>query len=196
MKLVSAVSLVVFVLLFARVWAAQGDSESASAEQSAAEPVSTLTDDASATAEQPSATAAATDKAGSIKPKKREIRWQSDLKIAHELALELNRPMLIVFDADWCSYCRKMERTTLAEPELITQINREFVPVHLNLDEHTRIAEILEVKRIPCTVALSPRADLLGRLTGYVNRQQYGESLSRVLDLHKKVGKQLASVEK
>lgn len=180
MKLVSGVSLIVSVLLFAQAWAGQPDSEPNNGEQAASP-----------------AAPEKTEKTPAAKPEKKgAIRWQSDLKIAHEISVELNRPLLIVFDADWCSYCRKMERTTLAEPELITQINRDFIPVHLDLDEHARVAEILEVKRIPCSVALSPRADLLGRLTGYVSRKQYGESLGRVLDLHKKVDKQLASAAK
>ncbi len=186
MKLVSGVSLIVSVALFAQVWAETPESESKPSDKVA----SATSGDA---ASDPAASADAKPAAATSDGKKPNIRWQTDLKIAHEVALELNRPMLVVFDADWCSYCRKMERTTLSEPKLISQINNDFVPVHLNLDEHARIAEILEVKRIPCTVALSPRADLLGRLTGYVGLKQYGDSLTRVLDLHKKVDKQVAA---
>ncbi len=192
MKLVSGVSLIVSVALFAQVWAAAPESAPQATGQAG-----------SATADQQAGNsdASATAKSGEKTSKKNEkqkpgIRWQTDLKIAHEISLELNRPMLVVFDADWCSYCRKMERTTLAEPKLISQINNDFVPVHLNLDDHGRIAEILEVKRIPCTVALSPRADLLGRLTGYVAFKQYADSLDRVLELNKKVNQQVASASK
>jgi thioredoxin-like negative regulator of GroEL len=186
MKLVSGVSLIVSVALFAQVWADTPEPESPPASE-----VSAVTTDEKSAESASSADRKSADEEGN--EKKPSIRWQTDLKIAHEVALELNRPMLVVFDADWCSYCRKMERTTLSEPKLISQINNDFVPVHLNLDDHARIAEILEVKRIPCTVALSPRADLLGRLTGYVGLKQYGESLTRVLALHRKVEKQLTA---
>jgi thioredoxin-like negative regulator of GroEL len=198
MKLVSGVSLIVSVALFAQVWAGTPESAPQETEQAASAAADQQTDkaDASDASKASEEKADAEQVAGKSDAKKPAIRWQTDLKIAHEISLELNRPMLVVFDADWCSYCRKMERTTLSEPKLISQINNDFVPVHLSLDDHGRIAEILEVKRIPCTVALSPRADLLGRLTGYVGLKQYGDSLDRVLDLHKKVDKQVASIEK
>ncbi|MHC4875612.1 MAG: thioredoxin family protein [Planctomycetota bacterium] len=170
MKLASLVSLAVSIFLFTQVWADNSE------QQPAAETASKSTDSTVATATKSAA----------------GVKWQTDLKAAHQLSVALNRPMLIVFGADWCSYCRKMERTTLAEADVIKQINAKFVPVHLDLDDNGHTAEILEVKRIPCTVALSPRADLLGRLTGYVSRKQYGESLNRVLDLHRKVDQQLA----
>ncbi len=203
MKLVSGVSLIVSVALFAQVWAGTPESTPQETEQAASVATDQQTDKADAS----DASKASEEKVGEKKAeaelvagksdaKKPAIRWQTDLKIAHEISLELNRPMLVVFDADWCNYCRKMEQTTLSEPKLISQINNDFVPVHLNLDDHGRIAEILEVNRIPCTVALSPRADLLGRLTGYVGLKQYGESLDRVLDLHKKVDQQVASASK
>ena len=198
MKLVSGVSLIVSVALFAQVWAGTPESAPQETEQAASAAADQQTDkaDASDASKASEEKSDAEQVAGKSDSKKPAIRWQTDLKIAHEISLELNRPMLVVFDADWCSYCRKMERTTLSEPKLISQINNDFVPVHLNLDDHGRIAEILEVKRIPCTVALSPRADLLGRLTGYVGLKQYGDSLDRVLDLHKKVDQQVASASK
>ncbi len=192
MKLVSGVSLIVSVALFAQVWAGTPESASPQKDQIAA-----AGDDQKAEATDSAAVAKADGKvAEKSKSSKPAIQWQTDLKAARDIAVKQNRPMLVVFDADWCSYCRKMERTTLSEPEMISQINKDFVPVHLNLDDHGRVAEILEVKRIPCTVALSPRADLLGRLTGYVGLKQYGESLDRVLELHRKVDQQVASTAK
>ena len=200
MKLVSGVSLIVSVALFAQVWADTSESTPQETEQaaSAVADQQASKSDTSKTGKEPASEKTVDGKQVAEKSdaKQPAIRWQTDLKIAHEISLVLNRPMLVVFDADWCSYCRKMEQTTLSEPKLISQINNDFVPVHLNLDDHGRIAEILEVKRIPCTVALSPRADLLGRLTGYVGLKQYGESLDRVLDLHKKVDQQVASASK
>jgi thioredoxin-related protein len=102
-------------------------------------------------------------------PSRTEINWQSDLKKAHEESVRLNRPMLLVFGADWCSYCRKMDQSTLATPLLVSYVNHSFVPVRLDLEKDKEVAKILGVKRIPCTVVLSPHADLLGRLVGYVD---------------------------
>jgi thioredoxin-like negative regulator of GroEL len=122
-----------------------------------------------------------------------EIQWQTDLNEAHQQAVLENRPMLLVFDADWCKYCDKMDEATFKDSSVANYVNEKFVPVHLNLADNMKIAEILEIDRIPCTIALSPRADLLGRVVGYVNTVQYRETLGRVRALQARVERKLAA---
>jgi len=122
-----------------------------------------------------------------------EIQWQTDLNEAHQQAVLENRPMLLVFDADWCKYCDKMDEATFKDSSVANYVNEKFVPVHLNLADNMKIAEILEIDRIPCTIALSPRADLLGRVVGYVNTVQYRETLGRVRVLQARVERKLAA---
>jgi thiol-disulfide isomerase/thioredoxin len=98
-----------------------------------------------------------------------------------------------VFDADWCKYCDKMDEATFKDSSVANYVNEKFVPVHLNLADNMKIAEILEIDRIPCTIALSPRADLLGRVVGYVNTVQYRETLGRVRALQARVERKLAA---
>jgi thioredoxin-related protein len=120
-------------------------------------------------------------------PSRSEINWQTDLKKAHAESVRLNRPMLLVFGADWCIYCRKMEKTTLATPLLVSYVNNSFVPVQLDLEKNKDVAKILGVDRVPCTVVLSPRADLLGRLVGFVDWPKYRDALSQVRALHRQL---------
>ena len=122
-----------------------------------------------------------------------EIQWQTDLNEAHQQAVLENRPMLLVFDADWCKYCDKMDEATFKDSSVANYVNEKFVPVHLDLADNMKIAEILEIKRIPCPIALSPRADLLGRVVGYVNTVQYRETLGRVRALQARVERKLAA---
>jgi len=103
------------------------------------------------------------------------VAWQPNLKSAHVVANETNRPMLLVFGATWCGPCKKLERETLAHPELAEYLNGHFVSVHLDLDEEQRAAEILEVTHVPCVVILSPNADLLGKQTGFKDPQEFYE---------------------
>jgi thioredoxin-related protein len=95
------------------------------------------------------------------------LDWQSDIFAAHKVSMRDGKPMLLVFGADWCFFCKKLEQTTLAEPEMVRYINENFVPVHLDVDKDKKVASILEVKSLPCTVVLSPNADLLGRIEGF-----------------------------
>jgi thioredoxin-related protein len=116
--------------------------------------------------------------------KKAALKWETDLNKAHELALETNKPMLLVFGAEWCHYCKKLEQTTLTNPELVRYIDANFIAVHIDADEQERVAEILEVKGLPCTIVLSPDADLLGRITGFKQPSAFYEELAKARKLH------------
>jgi thiol:disulfide interchange protein len=120
-------------------------------------------------------------------PGKPAIQWQTDLHAAHRLAVKQNKPMLLVFGADWCGYCKKMERTTLADPRMLRYINATFVPVHLDADKDKKVASILEVEALPCTIVLSPEADLLGRIVGFEEPEGLYKKLSEAKELQTRI---------
>jgi thioredoxin-related protein len=129
--------------------------------------------------------AVATTDALSSAPAK--IHWQSDLREARAISLRENRPLLVMFSADWCTFCHKLERQALSDPELVAYVNARFIPVKLDVEEHKRIAAILEVESLPATVILSPKADLLGTITGYFEKSEFQASLKDALALDKKL---------
>lgn len=111
-----------------------------------------------------------------------KIKWHRNLKSAHQLAVEADKPMLIVFGASWCHFCHKLERETLADKRLIAAIERDFVPVHLDFDRDSKVAKILEVERLPCTVVLSPDADLLLKSEGFKDCKGFQKLLQASLE--------------
>jgi thioredoxin-related protein len=115
------------------------------------------------------------------------IQWQTDLKAAHKLAVRHQKPMLVVFGADWCFYCKKLEGETLGNRLMADYVRREFIPVHLDFDRDEKTAEILEVKSLPCTVVLSPKVDLLGRIEGYVKPAEYYSGLQKARALQARI---------
>jgi uncharacterized protein YyaL (SSP411 family) len=120
-------------------------------------------------------------------PQKSPVTWQANLQAAHKVALQQNKPILIVFGAEWCTFCKKLESQTLGNPQLAGYINQNFVAVHIDLDEEPKVGEILEVKKLPCTVILTPSADLLGRFEGFCEPKQYFQKISGAQKLHQEV---------
>ena len=121
---------------------------------------------------------------------KPEVAWQNDLRKAHKISVREGRPLLLVFGADWCTFCKKLEHETLGHPELAAYVNASFVPVHLDYDKDERAREILEVEKLPCTVILSPDADLLDRFEGYRKPAGYYRKLAAAKELHARMTRQ------
>lgn len=109
----------------------------------------------------------------------KNVRWQKDLKSAHKVAVAEGKPILIVFGAEWCTYCHKLEKQVIDQPETAAYINENFVAVHLDADHEKKVVDILEVDSLPCTVVLSPNADLLGRFEGYADARKYTANLAK-----------------
>lgn len=113
------------------------------------------------------------------------IQWFHDLKTAHRASASSGRPMLVVFGGPKCFYCRKLENEVFTIPELADSINRAFVPVHLDFERNRKAAEILEVHSLPTSVVLSPDADLLGEVEGFVEAPKFAAALREALEYHR-----------
>jgi thiol-disulfide isomerase/thioredoxin len=111
-----------------------------------------------------------------------KVQWQKSLKAAQKLALQQDKPMMIVFSASWCTFCHKLDRETFADKRIASFIEREFIPVHLDYDKEPKVAKILDVERLPCTVFLTPQADLLLRSEGFANPKDFQSTLTTALD--------------
>lgn len=110
-----------------------------------------------------------------------KLKWQTSLKTAQKVALDEKKLLLVVFGASWCTFCHKLERETLADKKIVSLVEREFVPVHLDFDREARVAKLLEVEQLPATVVLTPQADLLLHLVGYLDAKKYEKSLQSAL---------------
>lgn len=113
---------------------------------------------------------------------KAKIKWQKNLKEAQKLATKQNKPILIVFGASWCTFCHKLENETLSDKRIATAIEQDFIPVHLDFEKDAKIAQILDVERLPCTVILSPNADLLSKTEGYAEVKEFQATLNSALE--------------
>ena len=79
-----------------------------------------------------------------------------------------NKKVFLVFHADWCRYCLKMEKETFAKPTVIAYVNRNFIPISVNSDKQPDIAEKHKVRGLPSTWFISETGEPIANRPGYI----------------------------
>ena len=112
------------------------------------------------------------------------VQWHRNPQTALEQASTTDRPLLIKFTAEWCGYCKKMERTTFADPATIKIVHRSFVPLLIDADKHGDLIRHLKVRGLPAILIIAPDTTVLERITGYQTSQELVPKLNAVTATH------------
>lgn len=64
-------------------------------------------------------------------PKPAAISWVR-LDAAVASAAKSGKPIVVTVFADWCGYCRLMERTTFVDPTVVRQVEQGWIPAKVN----------------------------------------------------------------
>ncbi len=64
------------------------------------------------------------------------INWAKDYKSGVAEATKLNKPILFISSRHTCKYCVQLDRTTLLDPKVVYELNRNFVSIVSYSDEN------------------------------------------------------------
>lgn len=96
-----------------------------------------------------------------------EIPWSTDIEGSLQQAAAQGRPVLMEFTADWCMYCKRMEKTTFVEPRVVKFVNQNYVAVRIDADEHKQLVADLDIKGLPAILVVSPTLQIIERIPGF-----------------------------
>lgn len=83
------------------------------------------------------------------------------------------KKFLLYFYTDWCGYCRKLEKTTFADPAVADYINANFIPVRINSERLPQVAARYGVGGVPDLRFLSAKGDDIARWPGYIEAERF-----------------------
>ena len=64
---------------------------------------------------------------------KEEINWLSWKELDSALATQPKKTF-VFFEADWCAYCKKIDRVVFTNPDVIKKINQEYYAVRMDVE--------------------------------------------------------------
>ena len=115
------------------------------------------------------------------------ISWRTDLTAAQKLAKSVRKPVLTVFTAAWCPWCRRMQDSTFMDPRVVEK-SAAFITVKVDVDTQKAVANRYNAHArkkggmgIPNTLFLSPDGATLKHAAGYSDARTFLATMDSVL---------------
>ncbi len=80
-----------------------------------------------------------------------KIAWQPDFVTAQRVSKTSDKPLMIVFGAEWCGACKMLEKNTLSNVSVV-EAAQNWVAVEIDVDKEPELAARYGIKSLPTTV--------------------------------------------
>ncbi len=113
-----------------------------------------------------------------------KVSWNNWDKKYFELARKKKIPVLLDLTASWCHWCKKMDEDNYDNPEVAKIINKEFIPIKVDVDKRPDLAERYNMGGFPTTAFLTPEGSLIWGGT-YLYPQDFKRTIYDVKEKYK-----------
>ena len=109
------------------------------------------------------------------------IRWLS-MRDALARSQSENKKIFVHFYADWCGTCKVMEAETFRDPGVIKALNKNYLPVKVNVDKNRKLSDMFKITLLPDTWFLTESSEAIGNRPGYISPDQLKALLKMFLE--------------
>ena len=106
--------------------------------------------------------------------------WLTHYEDGLQLAHKTGKPLLVYFDAAWCSWCQQYKRETLDTQQVRTILQRDFIRVAVDYDARPDLMRHYEGRGLPYTLILAADAQLLVSYVGVMSSQDMLAILEKI----------------
>lgn len=97
-----------------------------------------------------------------------EPHWRTWSPEVFEQARRDGRLVLVDLVAEWCGFCKKMDRTTYRDPAVLDAIDKSYIPVRADPEKQPQLPPRFADYGRPSTVILAPDGSEVLRKQGYL----------------------------
>jgi thioredoxin 1 len=112
------------------------------------------------------------------------IRWEHRFDEAVKKARAANKPIMIDFWADWCSWCHRLDQTTYVDP-VVVRLSEDFVAVKVDTEgarKNQEIALRYNVATLPTITFITPGGRQILALKGFQGPGQFPRTMEAARD--------------
>ncbi len=108
------------------------------------------------------------------------ITWATDWDSAKKSAGDHKQLVMADFYTDWCGWCKKLDRDTFSNSDVI-QLSTRFVPLKVNASrEGSSMAQQYGVRSYPTILFLDSNGKLFTRIVGYLPPAEFADRLQEI----------------
>lgn len=107
--------------------------------------------------------------------------FEGSLKEALAKAKKEKKALFIEGYTSWCGWCKKLDRTTMADEGVAEYMNKNFVNLKMDMEseEGSKVAQTYRVRGYPSMLFLYHNEILLHRIDGYLDVSNMLEEAKR-----------------
>lgn len=95
-----------------------------------------------------------------------------------ERAKKDNKDVLLVFHADWCGWCKRLDKDTLRHDD-VRKVLSKYLVYRIDVDRYRRLIKVYKVGPVPAYILISKEGKILKRGEGYRSPQEFLEFLQK-----------------
>jgi thioredoxin-related protein len=124
---------------------------------------------------------------------KETINWIS-IDEAQRLSKEAPRKVIVDVYTDWCLYCKRMDKNTFSNAEVVKYVNENFYAVKLNAESPDKVnyngteltkrelAQAFRVRAYPTIVLIDEEFSTIFPIPGYREAAEFKNILEQIKD--------------
>lgn len=122
-----------------------------------------------------------------------QIKWY-DFNSGFAAVKNSKKPAVIDFYADWCIWCKTMDKETFSNPAVEKKLNRDYIAIRINVEKNDSItfenktysaqefAAYCGVEGLPTLVFMDKEGKLVTRIPGYIKAEVFLSLLDYMKD--------------
>lgn len=112
------------------------------------------------------------------------LGWKASLESALSEAQQKQKYVLADVYTDWCGWCKKLDKDTFQDAQMVKYLKSKFICVKLNAEgskEGKAAAKKYHVHGFPCSLVFNTEGKFIGRLSGYMEPDKFQSALEDLI---------------
>jgi len=105
-------------------------------------------------------------------PDNKEINWLP-YETGMELAKKTDKKVFLHFFADWCHYCKVMNKETLKKDEVTLFLNENFISIRVDYDREKETVKKYKFRGLPTSWLIAENGETIVEIPGNVNKKMF-----------------------